>query len=66
MPHIGQMLVPDLTDVVAGSDVLVLGSTSPAVIEALSRSVRAEQVVIDLVHLPAHAALLGKIQGLCW
>ena len=66
MPHIGQMLVPDLADVVAGSDVLVLGSTSPAVIEALSRSVRAEQVVIDLVHLPAHAALLGKIQGLCW
>jgi GDP-mannose 6-dehydrogenase len=66
LPHIGQMLAPELADVVAGSEVLVLGSSSPAVIEALSRLVRPGQTVIDLVKVPAGSLLPVPVQGLCW
>ena len=66
VPHIGQMLAPELADVVAGSEVLVLGSSSRAVIDALARLVRPEQVVIDLVRLPAETKLPAKVLGLCW
>jgi GDP-mannose 6-dehydrogenase len=66
VPHIGQMLTPELQDVVAGSEVLVLGSNSRPVIDALARLVRPEQVVIDLVRLPGDAALRARVQGLCW
>ena len=66
VPHIGQMLSPDLEAVVAGSDVLVLGSNSPTVIDALARLARPEQTLIDLVRVPAESGLLAAVQGLCW
>jgi GDP-mannose 6-dehydrogenase len=66
LPHIGQMLAPELDAVVAGSDVLVLSSNSRPVIDALARLARPEQVVIDLVNLPADVALRASVQGLCW
>jgi GDP-mannose 6-dehydrogenase len=66
LPHIGQMLHPDLDPVVAGSDVIVLGSSSPAVIEALAARLRPEQTVIDLVGLPATVRLPVRVDGLCW
>lgn len=66
LPHIGQMLVPELDEVVAASDVLVLGSSSRAVIDALAQRVRPHQVVFDVVGLPAGAVPGMKVQGLCW
>ncbi len=66
LPHIGQMLAPELDAVVAGSDVLVLSSSSRPVIDALARLARPEQVVIDLVNLPADTGLRASVQGLCW
>jgi GDP-mannose 6-dehydrogenase len=66
VPHIGQMLAPELADVVAASEVLVLGSNSREVIAALARLVRPEQTVIDLVRLPADMVLRAKVLGLCW
>ena len=66
LPHIGQMLAPELDAVVAGSDVLVLSSSSRPVIDALARLARPEQVVIDLVNLPADVPLRASVQGLCW
>jgi len=66
LPHIGQMLVPELADVVANSDVLVLGSSSPAVIEALVRLARPDQMVLDLVNLPPGVGLKARVEGLCW
>ena len=66
LPHIGEMLQPELAPVVAGADVLVLGSNSPAVLQALARECRAEQVVIDLVGLPEGHGLKARVQGLCW
>jgi GDP-mannose 6-dehydrogenase len=66
VPHIGQMLVPELADVVAASDVLVLGSSSRPVIEALARLVRPQQTVVDLVRLPSDVTLVAQVKGLCW
>ena len=47
-------------------ELLVLGSSSRAVIDALMRRVRPGQVVIDLVRLPGDVLLPAKVQGLCW
>lgn len=66
LPHIGQMLQPELEAVVTRSDVLVLGSSSSEVIAALAGLLRPDQVVIDLVRLPADAALPAEVKGLCW
>jgi GDP-mannose 6-dehydrogenase len=66
LPHIGQMLTPDLKAVIAESEVLVLGSSSRPVIEALARMVRPEQRIIDLVHPTDAVPLQGQMQGLCW
>lgn len=66
LPHIGQMLRPELDVVVDESDVLVLGSSSPAVQDALAARVRPDQRIIDLVRLPAGHPLTAQVQGLCW
>jgi GDP-mannose 6-dehydrogenase len=66
LPHIGQMLCPDLDEVLAHADVVVLGSSSPAVLQALAERLKPEQRVVDLVGLPAGHALAGAAHGLCW
>ena len=60
------MLNADLAAVVAGAEVIVLGSNSPSVIEALLPLVRSDQVVVDLVGLPPACVVAGRVQGLCW
>lgn len=66
LPHIGQMLRPELDTVVAESETLVLGSSSKVVIEALAARLRPDQKVVDLVRAPAGALPAGQVQGLCW
>jgi len=66
LPHIGQMLRPELDEVLAHAEVVVLGSSSPAVIDALTARLKSGQQVIDLVRVPADAALPVPAQGLCW
>ncbi|MCE2915530.1 MAG: nucleotide sugar dehydrogenase [Rubrivivax sp.] len=66
LPHIGQMLKAELHEVVAASDVIVLGSSSKAVTEALAALLRPGQRVIDLVGLSAGQTLPVPVQGLSW
>jgi GDP-mannose 6-dehydrogenase len=66
LPHIGHMLKGELHEVVDASDVLVVGSGSRAVLEALAPTVRAGQRVVDLVGLPASVELVAPVDGLCW
>ncbi|WP_326540115.1 nucleotide sugar dehydrogenase [Pseudorhodoferax sp.] len=66
LPHIGQMLHAEMDTVVAGSEVIVLGSNSPAVIDALAARLKPGQQVIDLVRIPSGTALPVPVQGLCW
>jgi len=66
VPHIGELLKPEIEQVVAESEVLVIGLSGKDVAEALVGLVRADQKVLDLVSLPASIKLRGDVEGLCW
>jgi len=60
------MLQPDIADVIAQSEVLVVGVTGSEVSDALATHCRADQVVLDVVNLPNKGAIRGRVEGLCW
>lgn len=66
LPHIGQMLQPELEDVIDGAEVLVVGLTGKAVFDMLAQRSRPDQTLLDLVNLPNRAAIRAKVEGLCW
>lgn len=66
VPHIGELLRPEIDEVVRGAEVLIMGSSSPEVIEAVARTCRDDQVLIDLVKLPDPKVMRATVQGLCW
>ena len=66
LPHIGQLLQPEIGTVIAASDVLVVGLSGAAVADALALGCRADQVLIDLVNLPNRSALRARVEGLSW
>ncbi len=66
IPHLARLMCDDVDEVVADSDLLVLGNASPDFTEALTRT-RADQVVVDLVRTPGNLAdVKAAYQGLCW
>jgi len=66
LPHIGDLLKPDLAEIIDGADMLVVGVSSPAIFDALATRTRPGQRVLDLVDLPNRAALRATVEGLCW
>jgi len=66
LPHIGQMLHAELDSVVAASELIVLGSNSAAVIQALAARLKPGQKVVDLVRAPAGLLPAERVLGLCW
>lgn len=66
LPHIGDMLLADIAEVIAQSELLVVGLTGAEVSDALATHCRPEQVVLDLVNLPKHSAIRARTEGLCW
>ena len=66
LPHIGSLIRNDIAEVIAGSDVLVVGLGDAGVVAALAQHIRPEQTVIDLINIADRAALRGEYVGLCW
>ena len=66
LPHIGELLCPEIEPVISGSDVLVLGLSDDATAQALVRHCRADQTILDLVNLRNPADFRAKVIGLCW
>jgi len=66
LPHIGQMMRPDIESVVAESEMLVVGLSGHEVAEALASLCRPEQILLDLVRLTNRAAINARVEGLCW
>ena len=66
LPHIGDLLSADIAEVIAKSDVLVLGLDDEATQHALAQHCRAEQTVIDLVHVRNRGDIAATVTGLCW
>jgi GDP-mannose 6-dehydrogenase len=66
IPHLSSLLCECIDEVVAQSDVIVVGNRSPEFVDALHRS-RPDQVIIDLVRLDIDSALVAaEYRGLCW
>ena len=66
LPHIGSLLVSDLGDVLAESEVLVVGMKDARTLELLEEHVRPGQVVIDVVRIPPGRRFDAQVVGLCW
>ena len=66
LPHIGQLLRPEIETVIAESELLIVGLTSAGIAEALAMHTRTDQVVLDLVNLPNRSAIAARMEGLCW
>ena len=66
IPHIATLMCESIDEVLAESDVIVIGNKAPEFRAALER-LRPDQVVVDLVRItPDAGALNGQYQGLCW
>lgn len=66
LPHIGQLLQPELAKVIEESEVLVLGLSGQEIIDALSTRSRTDQVLLDLVNMPEDVSIGARVEGLCW
>ena len=66
VPHLGALMKPHLADVVAESEVLVVGLATAEIFKTLAETVKPGQYVLDLVGLPADLKLQGEVEGLCW
>jgi GDP-mannose 6-dehydrogenase len=66
LPHIGSLIRADIGDVVAGTDVLVVGLADATILVRLRDAVRADQTVIDLANIPRAADWPCEVEGLCW
>jgi GDP-mannose 6-dehydrogenase len=66
LPHIGSLIRRDLAEVVAASDVLVVGFNDANTAKALREAVRDDQMVIDLAGLPGGGEGFARYEGLCW
>lgn len=66
LPHLGALLKPGIEEVIAESDVLVLGLAERSIFEAVARLARPDQLVLDLVRLPQDHAVSARVEGLSW
>lgn len=67
IPHIGALLCSSMQEVVAGAEVVLIG-TKAGKKEKLSPYLRPDQIVIDLVNLEKTQRLDGpaRYEGICW
>ena len=66
IPHLSSLLCRTVDEVIARSEVIVIGNRSPEFAEALTQC-REDQIVIDLVRLPIVGSLLkADYRGICW
>ena len=67
IPHIGSLLSADLEDVLKWAEVVIIGNKS-AKKDELTKHLRQDQVVIDLVNLDKKLRSDGtcSYQGICW
>jgi GDP-mannose 6-dehydrogenase len=66
IPHIASLIRGDIESVVAESDILVVGLTGVGIVDSLARLARADQVVLDLVHMERRESMRAKVLGLSW
>ena len=65
IPHIAKLMVESLDDVLAESDVIVIGN-SDAEFRSIPERARQGQIVIDLVRIADEKSKEGAYQGIAW
>jgi GDP-mannose 6-dehydrogenase len=66
IPHLSRHLCDSVDEVIAGSDVIVIGNAAPEFSDAVTRC-RPDQTIIDLVRIPIDfAAVQAHYDGICW
>jgi GDP-mannose 6-dehydrogenase len=66
IPHLSRHLCESIDEVLAHSEVIVVGNHAPEFAEAVMRC-RPEQQVLDLVRIPLdHSRVSARYDGLCW
>ena len=65
IPHIGQLLKPNVEEVIRRADVLIVGLSDKTLLDAVYEHNREDHVVLDLVSLDA-ARIKGTVHGACW
>jgi len=66
IPHLGELLCPDLESMVDPSNVILVGLQQSALNDALQARVRTDHYLIDLVNLPNRDLLRCRYEGICW
>lgn len=66
IPHIGELMVDDCEELIRNCDVLVVGLNDNALVDLIHKTVRPEQVILDLVNIPEHETLDCDYRGVCW
>ena len=65
IPHLSSLLVERAEDVVATSQVVVVGYASAEFAAAL-KSMRSDQMIIDLARIEGRESLAAAYDGICW
>lgn len=65
IPHISQLFVPSLDDILAESECIVIGNKDPEFAQVIER-VRPDQIIVDLVRLDRNRTTSGNYEGICW
>jgi GDP-mannose 6-dehydrogenase len=66
VPHIGSLMRPDIGDVIADSELLIVALNDSQTLDLLRQHLREDQVVIDLVGIRDRKHLRADYIGLCW
>jgi GDP-mannose 6-dehydrogenase len=66
LPHIGQLLRPDVGQVIEHAEIVIVGMQDQRVLDGLQQHLRPDQRVLDLARLPESARRQGRYEGLCW
>ena len=65
IPHLASILADRIEDVVETAEVVVVGYGSPEFLPAL-RSMRTDQIIIDLARVDGAQGLAAKYESICW
>jgi GDP-mannose 6-dehydrogenase len=65
IPHISQLFVTSLDEVLADSECVVVGNKDPEFANVLNR-LRPDQVLVDLVRIDRNRTSSGNYEGICW
>jgi GDP-mannose 6-dehydrogenase len=66
IPHLARLLAESADEVIAESDVVVIGNAGEEFSEAMTRC-RADQTILDLVRVPVdRSRVVADYRGICW